>query len=283
MGFQIPTWTTKWLEPSGLISRPWYQYLTQLQQTVGGTLAVGSGGTGLASGTDGGVLGFTGTTTLKSSVLLKANAIVLGGGAGATPTALGTLGTTSQVLHGNAAGAPSFSQVATGDVSANAITNALLAQMATLTIKGNNTGGTANALDLTATQTLALLGIGSAISGSLGADVAMNVQNQYFDGPSIAQGSVGTWIAFGGITIIDSGGGTTYNIKLWDGTNVKDSRACNTDAAGREVTAFLAGIFPAPPGNIRISALDTGFATGKMVFNASGNSKDCTVSAFRIA
>lgn len=42
-------------------------------------------------------------------------------------------------------------------VTANAITNAMLAQMPTLTIKGNNTGGTANAADLTVAQVNAIL------------------------------------------------------------------------------------------------------------------------------
>lgn len=42
-------------------------------------------------------------------------------------------------------------------VTANAITNTMLAQMPTQTIKGNNTGGTANAIDLTQTQVTAFL------------------------------------------------------------------------------------------------------------------------------
>jgi hypothetical protein len=42
-------------------------------------------------------------------------------------------------------------------IAANSITNSLLAQMPANTIKGNNTGATANAADLTATQTTAML------------------------------------------------------------------------------------------------------------------------------
>lgn len=89
-----------------------------LSTDTSGTLAVGRGGTGLTSGTAGGVLAFTGTTTLVSSALLTQNAIMLGGGAAAAPTVLGSLGTTTTVLHGNAGGAPTFGAVVlTTDVS----------------------------------------------------------------------------------------------------------------------------------------------------------------------
>lgn len=84
----------------------------------GSTVTVPYGGTGLTSGTSGGILGFTGSTTLASSGVLGASELLLGGGAGATPTSLGTKGTTTTVLHGNASGAPTFAAVSlTADVS----------------------------------------------------------------------------------------------------------------------------------------------------------------------
>jgi len=84
---------------------------------VGGTdVAVADGGTNLSSGTSGGILGYTASGTLASSVALTASAIVLGGGAGATPTPMASLGTTSTVLHGNVSGAPTFSAVVAADL-----------------------------------------------------------------------------------------------------------------------------------------------------------------------
>ena len=81
-------------------------------------IPVADGGSGLTAGTSGGILGYTAAGTLASSALLTANALVLGGGAGATPTALGSLGTTTTVLHGNAVGPPTFGAVSlTADVS----------------------------------------------------------------------------------------------------------------------------------------------------------------------
>ena len=42
----------------------------------------------------------------------------------------------------------------------------------------------------------------------------------------------------------------------------------------------LSGAMTTPAGNIKISCKDA--ATGKILFNASGNSKDSTVSAVRV-
>lgn len=80
--------------------------------TTSGTLALA------ATGTSGGIPYFDSSTSLASSAALTANRLVLGGGAGAAPTVLGSLGTTTQVLHGNAGGAPTFGAVSlTADVS----------------------------------------------------------------------------------------------------------------------------------------------------------------------
>jgi hypothetical protein len=79
-------------------------------------------------------------------------------------------------------------------IATNGVTNALLAQAATLTLKGNNTGGTANVSDLTATQVVAMLSaqIAAQITtasgyfgdGSMGAAV--------FDGTNAVTGTTRT-------------------------------------------------------------------------------------------
>lgn len=70
------------------------------------------------TGTSGGIIGFTSTTARSSSVLLTQHALIVGGGAGATPTPVASIGTTTTVLHGNASGDPTFSAVVlTTDVS----------------------------------------------------------------------------------------------------------------------------------------------------------------------
>ena len=86
---------------------------------AGPVLKVAKGGTGLASGTSGGVLAFTAAGTLASSTALAANALVIGGGAGAAPsttttgtgvvTALGvnTGSAGAFVVNGGALGSPS--------------------------------------------------------------------------------------------------------------------------------------------------------------------------------
>jgi hypothetical protein len=89
-----------------------------LTADVTGTLPVANGGTGLTGGTSGGLLYFSGAGVIASSGALTASNLLLGGGAGAAPSALGSLGTTTTVLHGNAAGAPTFGAVSlTADVT----------------------------------------------------------------------------------------------------------------------------------------------------------------------
>lgn len=112
---------------SGTTGRPLYDNAGILGEYS--SLPVAFGGTNLTSGTSGGILGFTGTTTLASSTLLPFGALIVGGGSGATPSAL-SLGTATTVLHGNAGGAPTWGAVSlTADVSgtlpiANGGTNA---------------------------------------------------------------------------------------------------------------------------------------------------------------
>jgi trimeric autotransporter adhesin len=99
------------------------------------------------AGTSGGIPYFSSGTTWATSGALTANAIVLGGGAGAAPAPLASLGTTTTVLHGNAAGAPTFGAVSlTADVTgtlavANGGTNA---STASITSFNNITGYTSS-------------------------------------------------------------------------------------------------------------------------------------------
>jgi hypothetical protein len=87
--------------------------------SVAGSPITGSGTLALTvAGTSGGIPYFSSATAWASSGALTANALVLGGGAGAAPTVLGSLGTTTTLLHGNAAGLPTFGAVSlTADVS----------------------------------------------------------------------------------------------------------------------------------------------------------------------
>lgn len=76
---------------------------------------VANGGTALASGTSGGILGYTATGTLASSVALTANVLTKGGGAGATPTnsLITDTGTTATYTGTGGVAAPVFTATGT--------------------------------------------------------------------------------------------------------------------------------------------------------------------------
>ena len=82
--------------------------------TTNAVVTVAQGGTGITSGTNGGILGYTASGTLASSALLTAHGVMLGGGAGATPTALATPGNAGEVLTSQGPGADPLWAAGTG-------------------------------------------------------------------------------------------------------------------------------------------------------------------------
>lgn len=82
---------------------------------VTGELAVANGGTGLASGTSGGVLYFSASGTLASSAALAANSLVIGGGAGTAPF------TSANLTFGPTAGQGLFVGAGTATTDVNAL------------------------------------------------------------------------------------------------------------------------------------------------------------------
>ena len=76
---------------------------------TGTALGVNAGGTGLTSGTSGGILGFTASGTIASSGALTANQLIIGGGAGATPSTLAAGSQYQSLVMG--ASAPSYGAV----------------------------------------------------------------------------------------------------------------------------------------------------------------------------
>lgn len=89
--------------------------LSQSAAVGSSILGVANGGTGLASGTSGGILAFTAAGTIASSGALTANQLVIGGGAGVAPSSLAA-GSQYQVLTMGVAN-PSYGPI---DLSQNA-------------------------------------------------------------------------------------------------------------------------------------------------------------------
>ncbi len=113
---------------------------------VGGTMNnVVIGGTTPAAGTF--------TTVTGSGIISTTSSGIFGS---IRDTALAP---TPGVVHNDSAGTFFSNLIVNADITTNTILNEKLAQMPTLTLKGNKTGGTANASDLTVSEVKTMLGI----------------------------------------------------------------------------------------------------------------------------
>lgn len=123
----------------------------------------------------------------------------------------------------------------------------------------------------------------SPITNSIAGDVALNNTANYFTGPTIAQGTSGTWFVSGSVTLTDTAGACAIYCKLWDGTTVIASGLAEPTGANLRATVALSGYIASPAGNLRISCRDASSTSGVIIANSTGNSKDSTISAIRIA
>ena len=129
----------------------------------------------------------------------------------------------------------------------------------------------------------ALGGVTSFLTNSIAADVTCDNTGAYFTGPTVAQGTSGTWFAAGTVTVKDTVGAAVFDVKLWDGTTVIDSaRGFHPNVGGAHVAISLSGAIASPAGNIRISVNDPTSTSGFIVANATGLGKDSTITVFRI-
>lgn len=121
-----------------------------------------------------------------------------------------------------------------------------------------------------------------ALTNSLAANVPLNNIGTFFDGPSVAQGSTGTWFIGGIVTLVDTAGAATFYCQLWDGTTAIASGEGNSRLANLTTTVSMTGIITSPTGNLRISCKDVTTTSGLMLSNSTGINRDSTISAFRI-
>lgn len=120
------------------------------------------------------------------------------------------------------------------------------------------------------------------LSNSIGADVLLNNIANFFDGPSVAQGTSGKWSATGSVTVRDTAGLAGIVCKLWDGTTVIDSRAATVPQAGNYQAMTFSGTLASPAGNIRISCKDLSSTSGFIIFNVSGAGKDSSLTVTQV-
>lgn len=123
----------------------------------------------------------------------------------------------------------------------------------------------------------------SPLTNSLSGNVALNNTANYFNGPSVAQGTSGTWLFIGTVTLVDTSSAAKFSIKLTDGTTTIASTRITSVAINELASVCLSGFLTSPAANVTMQVKDETSVNGQILFNSSsGNSKDSTLTAIRI-
>lgn len=155
----------------------------------------------------------------------------------------------------------------------NAVTNAKAAQMAAHTLKGNNTGSTANAIDLTATQATAELNVVVGDSGAGGTKGLVPA-------PASGDAAAGKYLKADGTFAVPPGSGAvsvtgTGFVHITSGS--QDGAARAVDVSSADVTGALAAArFPALTGDVTTVA---GAVATTIATNAVTNAKAAQMAA----
>lgn len=217
---------------------------------VTGTVPVNQGGTNLTSGTSGGILGFTATGALASSSALTANQVVIGGGAGATPSVLAA-GSQYQSLVMGASnpgyGALNLGQSAaitgtlpignggTGQATATAAANALLP---------SQTGNSGFVLSTNGTNTswISAGGVGTVTSVAMTVPTFMSVSGS----PITGSGTFGLTLSGTALPVANGGTAVTSvttspTASSFAGWDANSNLSANNHLFGWTTTATAAG------------------------------------------
>lgn len=223
-----------------------------------GQLSIGRGGTGQATA--------PAAITALMPTPTRAGDISYWNGTIWTTLAGNNSGT--NILTENASGVPSWA--ASGSVS-----SVTIAAGTGINVAGTCVITTSGVCTISVNQ--------SVITNSLSSNVAIATGAGFTDGPSVAQGTSGTWWVSGGVVVSDTAGNNDFKCKLWDGTTVIDSTVQYAASANKDYNMPLSGYLASPAANIRISCNTSAVgATTTFRFNDSGASKDSTVSAHRV-
>jgi len=203
--------------------------------TLGAALPVASGGTGLTSGTSGGVLAFTASGTLASSAALASGAIVVGGGAGVAPSTT-TTGTGVVTAVGNAVNTTGGLVTQSGTLAAN---NVLLGGGASTAIASSSLLATSAAV--TSGTYIKALGYADTVTALGNTGTAINID--------ITSGGVFTATLTGNCTF-------TLRFPVSLGASSFTLILTNDGTAGRTV-AYAGGTFLFPSGAASLSRTTT--------------------------